>query len=458
MVSDNMHFGIDKAVTTRRGLLALSPMVVFLVSYLGVSVLEADFYKMPVAVAMLIASVWAVAIYRSEPLSRRIDTYSRAAGSANIIYMVWVFVLAGAFSALARHIGAVDATVCYAMRYVPASMVIPGLFCAACFISLAVGTSVGTVVALTPLAVEFAQASGEASVPFFVAVVLGGAFFGDNLSFISDTTVAATRTQGCDMRDKFRANLMIVLPAAVITLVWYAVGSPDVVGAAPAGGPSAPGASPSIYSPWLLLPYLFVIVTALCGLNVTLVLSGGIIATCVVGLCVVPDMPIIDMFGFLGEGIDSMGNLIIVTLMASGLLGIIKAMGGINYLLQCLSTRISGTRGAQACIAVIVSLVNLCTANNTVAIISVGSLARDIAHRYGIAPRKAASLLDTCSCITQSLIPYGAQTLLATSLAAISPIATFQYLYYPWALAAMVLLAILLKKPQRVAAHSQSAN
>lgn len=454
-----MHFGIDKAVTTRRGLLALSPMVVFLVSYLGVSVLEADFYKMPVAVAMLIASVWAVAIYRPEPLSRRIETYSRAAGSSNIIYMVWVFVLAGAFSALARHIGAVDATVCYALRYVPASMVIPGLFCAACFISLAVGTSVGTVVALTPLAVEFAQASGEASVPFFVAVVLGGAFFGDNLSFISDTTVAATRTQGCDMRDKFRANLMIVLPAAVITLVWYAVGSPalqdaDVaVSTAAAGEPSG-----GLASPWLLLPYIFVIVTALCGLNVTLVLSGGIIATCVVGFCVVPDMPIIDMFGFLGEGIDSMGNLIIVTLMASGLLGIIKAMGGINYLLQCLSTRISGTRGAQACIAVIVSLVNLCTANNTVAIITVGSLARDIAHRYGIAPRKAASLLDTCSCITQSLIPYGAQTLLATSLAAISPIATFQYLYYPWALAAMVLLAILLKKPQRVAAHSQSAN
>lgn len=448
MVSDNMHFGIDKAVTTRRGLLALSPMVVFLVSYLGVSVLEADFYKMPVAVAMLIASVWAVAIYRSEPLSRRIDTYSRAAGSANIIYMVWVFVLAGAFSALARHIGAVDATVCYAMRYVPASMVIPGLFCAACFISLAVGTSVGTVVALTPLAVEFAQASGEASVPFFVAVVLGGAFFGDNLSFISDTTVAATRTQGCDMRDKFRANLMIVLPAAVITLVWYAVGSPalqdaDVaVSTAAAGEPSG-----GLASPWLLLPYIFVIVTALCGLNVTLVLTGGIIATCVVGLCVVPDMPLIDMFGFVGEGIDSMGNLIIVTLMASGLLGIIKAMGGINYLLQCLSTHISGTRGAQACIAVIVSLVNLCTANNTVAIITVGSLTRDIARRYGIAPRKAASLLDTCSCITQSLIPYGAQTLLATSLAAISPISTFRYLYYPWALAAIVLLAILLKKP-----------
>lgn len=454
-----MQFGINKAVTTRRGLLALSPMVVFLVSYLGVSVLEADFYKMPVAVAMLIASVWAVAIYRSEPLSRRIDTYSRAAGSANIIYMVWVFVLAGAFSALARHIGAVDATVCYAMRYVPASMVIPGLFCAACFISLAVGTSVGTVVALTPLAVEFAQASGEASVPFFVAVVLGGAFFGDNLSFISDTTVAATRTQGCDMRDKFRANLMIVLPAAVITLVWYAVGSPalqdaDVaVSTAAAGEPSG-----GLASPWLLLPYIFVIVTALCGLNVTLVLTGGIIATCVVGLCVVPDMPLIDMFGVVGEGIDSMGNLIIVTLMASGLLGIIKAMGGINYLLQCLSTHISGTRGAQACIAVIVSLVNLCTANNTVAIITVGSLTRDIARRYGIAPRKAASLLDTCSCITQSLIPYGAQTLLATSLAAISPISTFRYLYYPWALAAMVLLAILLKKPQRVAAHSQSAN
>lgn len=432
------HSVLEGHISARRGFLALSPMAVFMLLYLGISLAVGDFYKIPIAVAMTASAMWAVVIYRGESLSRRIDVFSRAAGSGNIMYMLWVFVLAGAFSALAQKIGAVDATVNLALRYVPSSMIVPGIFAAACFISLSIGTSVGTVVALTPLAVQFSQAGGGADTPFYVAVVLGGAFFGDNLSFISDTTIAATRTQGCDMRDKFRANLWLALPAAVLTLSWYALSGSHAADVVVAGDTNV----------WLLLPYLMIIATAIAGINVTVVLTLGLLATIVVALFCVPGLDVLDLFGYMGEGIDSMGSLIIITLLASGMLGLIKAMGGINYLLQCLTARVSGRRGAQVCIAVLVSLVNLCTANNTVAIITVGSLSRDIARRFGVDPRKAASLLDSCSCIVQCLIPYGAQTLLATSLADISPAAPFPYLYYPWALAFMVVLSIVFLFPR----------
>ncbi len=403
-------------IPARRGLLAISPILVFLFFYLAVSVIIGDFYKMPIAVALLLGSAWAVVIMHGKPLSERVEIFSRDAGSSNVMYMVWIFILAGAFAALAREIGAIEATVHLALRFLPVEMLIPGLFAAACFISLAIGTSVGTVVALTPLAVELAQ-SESGNVPFFVAVVLGGAFFGDNLSFISDTTIAATRTQGCRMRDKFRVNLWIALPAAVASLILYVilgVRLPDM-------------ASLSGSNPLLVAPYLLIILLALAGLNVTVVLSIGIVVAIILGLCTGHD--IISLFGFMGRGIDSVGQLIIITLLAAGMLGLIKAAGGIDYILQVLTRRIRGPRGAQAGIALVVGLVNLCTANNTVAIITVGQLASSLSKRFGVDPRKAASLLDTSSCIVQSLIPYGAQTLLATSLASISPVATWPYLY-----------------------------
>lgn len=310
----------------------------------------------------------------------------------------------------------------------------PGLFVAACLISLSIGTSVGTVVALTPLAADIAGMSGD-SLAFYVAVVLGGAFFGDNLSFISDTTIAATRSQGCKTADKFRANLWIALPAAIVTLVVYVLMS---------SGASQPVVE-GHHSPWLVVPYVVVLVAAACGVNVMIVLLLGLVSALLLGI--LDGFSIISLFGAMGAGIGSMGDLIIVTLLASGMLGIIKAAGGIQYLLQCLSARVSGLRGAQGCIAVLVALVNLCTANNTVAIITVGGIAREICGRYGVDPRKSASLLDSCSCIVQCLIPYGAQTLLATSLAGIPPVAPFVYLYYPWALAAMVVLSILFLFP-----------
>lgn len=420
---------LHKRISHRRGLLAISPIIVFLVFYLVVSIVIGDFYKMPIAVALVIASMWAVVIFRGKSLTQRIDIFSKEAGSSNVLYMIWIFVLAGAFASLAEKIGAIDATVNITLKYLPPEFVVPGIFLAACFISVSIGTSVGTVVALTPLAVQLAQSSGG-DVPFFVGVVLGGAFFGDNLSFISDTTIAATRTQGCKMNEKFKANLWIALPAAFVTLIIYVIMGARVENVSVTND----------INPLLILPYIIIIVTAVMGINVTMVLALGIVSALLIAL--INGYAIFDLFGFMGQGIDSMGNLIIITLLAAGMLGLIKAAGGINYLLQLLSGRIAGVRGGQVCIAALVSLVNLCTANNTVAIITVGSLAKQISSQFGISPRKTASLLDTCSCITQCLIPYGAQVLLATQLANIAPAEPFQYLYYTWALTVMVILSI----------------
>lgn len=426
-----------KEISAARGWLAVSPILLFLVLYVVVSVLIGDFYKMPIAVALTIASMWAIVIYRGHPLLKRIDTFSRSAGHSNILYMIWIFILAGVFAEIAKEIGAVDATVNIALRVFPPQFVVPMLFFASCFISLSIGTSVGTVVALTPLAVQVAD-TVDANVAFYVAVVLGGAFFGDNLSFISDTTIAATRSQGCSMSDKFKANMWIALPAAVLTLglyIMFGISNAEVI--------SIPD-SDSI----LIIPYLVVLVTAIVGINVTIVLTLGIISALVLG--VIYGHSLIDLASFAGSGVDGMGNLIVITLLAAGMLGVIKEAGGIQFILQNLSSRVSGRRGAQAMIAVLVAVVNLCTANNTVAIITVGSISRDISKRYGIDPRKTASLLDSTSCIVQCLIPYGAQTLLATSLAGISPAAPFPYLYYPWALGLMVILSIIFLFPKRL--------
>lgn len=388
---------------------------------------------MPLSVALVGASIWAVGIFNGRDLRTRLEVMSRSAGHANIIYMIWIFILAGAFASLAKEIGSVDATVEFALSVVPVRWIIPGLFVAACFISMALGTSVGTIVALAPLAAELSTTSSSA-VAFNIAVVLGGAFFGDNLSFISDTTIAATRSQGCEMSDKFKANIKITLPAALATLALYMAEPIEV---------TANIGQQSVHSPGLIVPYITVILLAVARVNVNIVLICGIVCSLVFGYIFGQNS--LTMMGYLGSGIDSMGNLIIITMLSAGMLGVIKAMGGIKWLLQCISAKINSRRGAEACIATLVGVVNLCTANNTVAIITVGDMSREIAQTYDIAPRKCASLLDTCSCIVQCLIPYGAQTLLATSIAGISPIAPLPYLYYPLALAIMVALSIMVR-------------
>lgn len=419
-----------------KGPVALSPIVVFLLSYVVVSVVIGDFYKMPIAISLLTASMWSIVIFRGHSLSERIEVFSKSAGHSDILYMIWIFILAGAFAFLARELGAVDATVNFTLRFFPPDYVVPILFLAACFISLSIGTSVGTVVALIPLAVEIADVA-SIDMPFLVAVVLGGAFFGDNLSFISDTTIASTRSQGCAMNDKFKANIWIAVPAAVITLLIYLF----------IGHDASPISVSNDSNAWLILPYLIVIATAVAGINVTIVLTLGITALIVIGALDGRNM--VDMATYMGNGVDSMGNLIVITLLASGMLGVIKAAGGIDYLLAGLTSGIKGRKMAQAILAVLVGIVNLCTANNTVAIITVGDISRQIAARYGVDPRKSASLLDSASCVVQCLIPYGAQTLLATSLAGISPIAPFRYLYYPWILAGMIALSIIFGFPRR---------
>ncbi len=417
-----------------KGTVALSPIFVFAALYLGVSLAVGDFYAMPLSLAFVAASVWAVVIGRRKgTLASRIEQFSRAAGSTNILGMVWIFILAGAFASLASGIGSIEATVNLALRYLPCEFMVPGLFVAACFISLSIGTSVGTVVALTPLAVEIATESGG-NVSLLVATLLGGAFFGDNLSFISDTTIAATRSQGVPMNAKFKANLAIVLPAAIATLAVYILVAARIADYTPAASGNY----------WLVIPYMVVIVMAVLGINVNIVLVSGIVSALVIGAIfgTAPGA----MAKAMGEGIDGMGGLIVVTLLAAGMLGLIKAYGGIDWLLSVMTRRVRGSRGAKATMLMLVAAVNACTANNTVAIITVGSISRGIADRFGISRARAASILDTGSCIVQCLIPYGAQTLLATGMAGISPAAPWPYLFYPWALLLCVFAAILIRR------------
>lgn len=435
------------AASHRRGLLALSPALMFLALYVGASLVIGDFYAIPITIALVAASIWSIAIYRGHPLQERIRTFSESAGNHNILYMVWIFILAGTFASLAKGMGAVDATVRLTLVCFPADFVLPAIFLAACLISMSIGTSVGTVVALTPLVVELAQSAG-APVPLYAAAVLGGAFFGDNLSFISDTTIAATRTQGCRMSDKFHANLRIALPAAVITLAIYTVIGLDSTAA-------VQNASFAWSDVRLVLPYLLVIGMAACGVNVTVVLICGIIAALAASLPF--GMTPLEAAGLMGKGVESMSDLIVITLLAAGMLGIVKAAGGIDYLLSLITTRGLGYRGAQAAIAVITSCVNLCTANNTVAILTTGSLSRSLATRYGISPRRAASLLDTSSCITQCLIPFGAQTLLVSGMAEISPAAPWPYLFYPWALCVCLAGAIIIGSPRHAVSTAEFA-
>ncbi len=418
--------------------IALLPLVVFLGIYLLGSLLAGDFYKMPIVVAGMIASMVAVAMCRKRTLTESVDSYSRGATEPNIMLMIWIFVLAGAFAASTKTMGAVDATVALTLRIVPEEFLPAGIFLAACFTSFSVGTSVGTIVALTPIASAMAEQTGG-NVAWLVAIVVGGALFGDNLSFISDTTIAATRTQGCNMRDKFRTNLLIVAPAAFITLLIYAIVGGDYV---TTYTPAESSAS------WvMMLPYLLVLVTAVAGVNVLCVLVLGIVASGVMGI-VGGQISLVDWFVSMGEGIGSMGELIIITMMAGGMLELIRLNGGIDYIISRVTSRITSRRGAELSIASLVIFADVCTANNTVAIISVGGIVREIAQRFSISPRRAASLLDTFSCFVQGLLPYGAQLLMAAGLAAISPIEIIAYLYYPYIMGGCALLAILLQRPK----------
>ena len=420
----------------KKGLLALSPIAVFLVAYVVTSLIAGDFYKVPISVAFLITSIYAICTCRGLPLRERVTLFSRGAGDSNIMLMLWIFILAGAFATSAKEMGAIDATVNLTLHLLPDNLLLSGLFIAACFISLSIGTSVGTVVALTPIAAGIAEAT-EVTAPFVVAVVVGGAFFGDNLSFISDTTIMATRTQGCRMSDKFRVNSMIVVPAAIIVLLVYIILGAQI---------HAPQVLPQV-EPLKVLPYVVVLVTAVAGLDVMVVLVVGLLLSGIIGIAY-GDYDVFGWFTSMGNGILGMSELIIVTLLAGGLMAIIRHGGGIDFLIQRLTSHIHGRRGAELTIGGLVAFTDVCTANNTVAILTIGPIAREIAERYDIDPRKSASLLDTFSCLAQALIPYGAQLLMAASLAALSPVEIIPYLYYPFCMGVCALLAIFFRWPR----------
>ena len=427
------------------GLLALSPLLVFLCVYLISSIVAQDFYRIPVSAAFLIASVYALIISKGRTLEERIGIFSEGAGNKNVLLMIWIFVMAGAFASTAKEIGAIDATVNIAMKILPGKLLYAGLFLASCFISMSIGTSVGTIVALVPIAAGIAEEmalSGAtdftASTPFITAIIVGGSFFGDNLSFISDTTIAATRTQECSMTDKFKVNLRIVGPAALIVTVLYIVLGSSVTDIA----------QPESIRWILLIPYVLVIALALAGVNVIAVLGIGITVNGILGFA----QGSLDWSSFLeaiGNGISGMGDLIIVTLLAGGMLELIRHNGGLDYIVSAMTRRIKGKRGAEFSIAALVSLANFCTANNTIAIITVGRIVRDISQKFGLDPRKSASLLDPFSCLIQGIIPYGAQMLMAAGLAGISSISIIGYLYYPVVMGMCAVLAIIFRLPRK---------
>lgn len=416
---------------------ALMPLIVFLCLYLVTSLIINDFYKVPITVAFTAASIYAVATTKGLTLNERIFQFSSGAANKNIMMMIWIFVLAGAFAQSAKAMGAIDATVNLTLHLLPDSLLLAGIFLASCFISLSIGTSVGTIVALVPVAAGIAAKTGI-GMPFMTALVIGGAFFGDNLSFISDTTIAATRTQGCVMRDKFRVNFLIALPAALLVFTYYIIEGLQVETIHNAGPIE-----------WVkVIPYLIVLGTAIAGMNVMLVLTLGIAATGIIG-CFSGSFDVFGWFGAMGNGITGMGELIIITLIAGGMLELIRFNGGVDYILHKLTSRVKSKKGAEFSIAALVSIANICTANNTIAIITIGPLANDIAEKFRIDKRKSASILDTFSCVIQGCIPYGAQMLIAAELAQLSPLEIIRYLYYPMALAIFASASILFRYPKK---------
>ena len=427
----------------RKGIIALSPLAVFIVLYLVTSIIAGDFYKVPITVAFLLSSIYAVIVCGGipmrggMPITERISIFSRGASMGNMMLMLWIFVLAGAFANTAKVMGSIDATVNLTLSVLPGNMIFAGLFLAACFVSVSVGTSVGTIVALTPIAAGVAQSTGM-SVPMLTAVIVGGSFFGDNLSFISDTTIAATSTQGCKLSDKFRVNSFLVMPVALALLIIY-----GIIGS----GIQSPQDVADV-SPIKVLPYIVVLITAICGMNVMAVLTIGIMLTGCIGI-IDGTFDVFGWFAAMGDGITGMGELIIITMMAGGMLELIKANGGIDMVISLITKHIKTKRSAELSIAALVGMVNVCTANNTVAIITTGGIAKQIGDRFGIDNRKCASILDTISCCVQGVIPYGAQMLMAAGLAAVNPVSIIPYLYYPYLLGIVTILAIIIRYPRR---------
>lgn len=418
---------------------ALLPLAIFLIAYVVVSLLAGDFYKMPITVAFLLASIVSVVMGRGT-VAQHIQQFCQGPANPNIVLMILIFILAGAFAQTTKAMGAVDSTVNLTLYLLPSNLLVPGLFLAACFVSLAMGTSVGTIVALTTVAAGIATKTGLPTA-LIVAAVVSGAMFGDNLSVISDTTIVATRTQGCQMQDKFRTNLYIVWPFAVLTALFYFLGGANTHLQYQAGP----------INWWHVFPYIGVLVAALCGVNVMIVLTGGTLLAGLVGI-VTATLPVWPWLSAMGTGIHGMSELIVVTLLAGGILEMMRINGGLAWIIQKITAHMHSPRRAELSIAGLVCLSNLCTANNTIALIMTGPIAKEIAVKFYIPANRSASLLDIFSCFIQGLIPYGAQLLMAAGLAGLSPLAIMKYLYYPYLLGIGALCAIWWRYPRQNAA------
>lgn len=417
--------------------LALLPLGIFLLLFIGTGIIAKDFYKMPVLVAFLISAAFALLLNKEVSISKKIDIFCKGAGEANIILMCIIFILAGAFGNVAKEMGGVDATVNLSLSILPPNLLIAGLFAIACFISLSMGTSMGTIVALAPIGIGIAEKTGI-PMALVLGAIVGGGMFGDNLSMISDTTIAAARTQGCDMKDKFKVNFIIVLPAAIITgiiLTFMTSGYNGVVG------------GNYTYDIVKVLPYLAVLVAALFGVNVLVLLGGGVVFAGIVGMA----SKSFDFYGFLnatGQGMIGMEDLAMIAMVVGGIVELIKFNGGIDFLLYFITSRIKSKKGAEFGIAALVSIIDLCTANNTISIVMAGPLAKDIADQYDIDPKRSASILDIFSSCWQGIIPYGGQVLAAAGLASISPVAILPYLHYPALMGVFGILAIVFGYPK----------
>ena len=381
-------------------------------------------------------SILAIILSRKLSFRERITEFSRGAGQKDLLLMVWIFVLAGAFASSAKGMGAADAIVNFTLQLLPTNFLLAGLFVSACVVSLCMGTSVGTIVALMPIASSLADKT-EMSLPLMSAAIVGGAFFGDNLSFISDTTIVATQSQGCKQSDKFKYNFFLVLPAAIIVGIIYLV-----------MGDASETVNTGAVMWWKIIPYALVLISAAAGMNVMLVLLMGNILTGIVGITD-GSYTFMEWTDQLTAGIMGMSELILISMMAGGIFGLITKQGVMERFMRLVSMKIRTKRGAELSIGLLVGSVNAMTANNTVAILSVGDIAKQIAIRFGIDPRRSASILDTVSCTVQGLLPYGAQLLMASKLARISALEIIPYLYYPMCIGLIVLLTILFQPKRR---------
>lgn len=411
---------------------ALLPLLVFVLVYVGIAFITKDFYSVSVIIPFLIASVVALVMNTKVSFEEKLNIFCKGAGDSNIILMILIFILAGAFAQVAKSMGAVDSTVNLGLSVLPPNLLVTGIFIVACFIALSVGTSMGTIVALVPIALGVSEKTGIA-VALVVGAVVSGAMFGDNLSIISDTTIAATKTQGCEMRDKFKMNFKIVLPAAIITAIIFMIIT---------SGTESVNLGSYDYNLIKIVPYIGVLVAALAGVNVIFVLASGIVLAGIIGIAT-GSFDVIGLFTGMADGITGMSELIIISLLIAGMVSLIKFNGGIEFILHKGLKNFKTKRGAELGIGALVSLVDICTANNTIAIVTVGPIAKDISDEFDLEPKRVAGIMDMFACAFQGIIPYGAQLISAASLAAISPIQIMQYLFYPYLMGISVVIAII---------------